>query len=199
MVRIIVVAVAVWLAFYSGRFLVVDRPQKSDAIVVLGGDWDDVRYWRGRELLRDGYAPVMFLDVSDDIVYGRKMTDLATEFVERTASDSPGRVLVCPIQSASTLKETAYVQSCLEQQHARSALLVTSDFHTRRAYSTFRHRLPQYQWSIAAAYDGEAFGQKWWLLRQWAKTLLGEHQRLLWWIAATLECASLASKASAKP
>ncbi len=56
MVWIIVVAVAVWLAFYSGRFLVVDRPQKSDAIVVLGGDWDDVRYWRVRELLRDGCA-----------------------------------------------------------------------------------------------------------------------------------------------
>ncbi len=110
MVWIIVVAVAVWLAYYSGRFLVLDHPQKSDAIVVLGGDWDDVRYWRGRELLRDGYAPLMFLDVSDDIVYGRKMTDLANEFVERTASDSPGRVLVCPIQSASTLKETTYVQ-----------------------------------------------------------------------------------------
>ncbi len=93
----------------------------------------------------------MFLDVSDDIVYGRKMTDLAAEFIESTASDSPGRVLVCPIQSASTLKETTYVRNCLEQQHARSAILVTSDFHTRRAFSTFRGRLPQYEWSVAAA------------------------------------------------
>jgi hypothetical protein len=38
------------------------------------------------------------------------MIDLAAEFIKSTGSDSPGHVLVCPIQQASTLKETTYVQ-----------------------------------------------------------------------------------------
>jgi hypothetical protein len=60
MIRVMVwnIFAAVWLAYYSGRSLVLDHPQQSDAIVVLGGEWDDVRYWRGGELLHDAYVLV---------------------------------------------------------------------------------------------------------------------------------------------
>ncbi len=171
-----------WMVRNSGRMLVIDRPQKADAIVVLDGDRDDVRYWRGMELLRAGYGQVLLLDVSDDTsTYGRKLTELAAAFIQTTAEDSRSRVLVCPIAEDSTVTETKYVRQCLEQRRARSALLVTSDYHTRRAYSIFSHCLPQYKWSVAAAYDNHLFAPKWWRKREWAKTTLTEYQRFLWW------------------
>ena len=60
-------------------------------------------------------------------------------------------------------------------------LLVTSDFHTRRALDTFSRELPNYNFSIAAAYDSREFGVQWWQHRQWAKTNLLEFCKLVWW------------------
>jgi len=62
-------------------------------------------------------------------------------------------------------------------------LLVTSDFHTRRALSVFRHEIPGYEYSVAAARDDAQFGDKWWTHRQWAKTFVNEWLRLIWWSA----------------
>src|SRR6476646_657059 len=45
---------------------------------------------------------------------------------------------------------------------AHRILIVTSAYHTRRALAIFRHRLPQYQWSVAAAPDESAYGTDWW-------------------------------------
>ncbi len=179
---LVLVAGVVWMIRDSGRILVIDQPKKSDAIVVLAGDSGDDRYWRGRELLRAGYGRSLLLDASEDYsIYGRKPADLAAHFIEDTIGDARGHIVVCPIAQDSTLTETIYVRRCLEQQNARSVLLVTSDYHTRRAYSIFSHRLPEYRWSVAAARDDYTFGEKWWRKREWAKTALAEYARLLWW------------------
>jgi uncharacterized SAM-binding protein YcdF (DUF218 family) len=58
---------------------------------------------------------------------------------------------------------------------------VTSEFHTRRALSTFRRELPRRTFSVAATYDSAQFGTHWWTHRQWAKTVVDEWLRLLWW------------------
>jgi uncharacterized SAM-binding protein YcdF (DUF218 family) len=60
-------------------------------------------------------------------------------------------------------------------------LLVTNDFHTRRALSILRSRLPQYRWSAAAVKDTAIFGEPWWRHREWAKTCVYEWQKLVWW------------------
>ena len=60
-------------------------------------------------------------------------------------------------------------------------LIVTSDYHTRRAMTIFRHHLSQYQFSVAAARDPSRFGDAWWTNREWAKVTLDEWLKLLWW------------------
>ena len=62
-------------------------------------------------------------------------------------------------------------------------LVVTSDYHTRRALSTFRHEVPDMQISVAAATDQQQFGGSWWRHRQWAKLNFDEWLRLVWWEA----------------
>ena len=69
------------------------------------------------------------------------------------------------------------------QETGTRILIVTSDFHTRRSLSIFRHEMPGKSFSVAAARDETQFGARWWTHRQWAKTCLDEWLRLFWWNA----------------
>lgn len=168
----------------AGAFLVVDQPRPSDVLVVLGGDVNDVRYWKGIHLLQAGMARTMIYDVPNSTVaYGQTQVQLAQAFVARSAGPLRNRIQMCPLWTDSTAGEAANAATCLEQAPGpvRRVLLVTSDFHTRRAFATFRARLPQYRWSVAAARDPYSFEVNWWQRREWAKTCAGEWERLIWW------------------
>jgi DUF218 domain len=169
-------------AFFAGYLLVRDNPEKSDAIVVLDGDSLDERYEHGMALLRAGYGHHLFLDTDDaSHFYGHTPTDYAVNFLKEDAKEMAPYVSVCPYNDNSTIGETIYVRKCLEAMSAHKVLLVTSDWHTARALSIFRKKLPQYQWSIAAAHDIRLFGPHWWRHREWAKTTLNEWVKVAWW------------------
>jgi len=166
----------------AGHALVTDHPEKSDVIVVLAGDSIDQRYRHGMELLRAGYGRRLFLDASSDSNYfGHTPAEYAAGFLKEDAHELEPFVSVCPFEEDSTITETLYVAKCLEQFHPQRILLVTSDFHTARALSIFAHRLPQYQWSVAAAKDGRLFGERWWQHREWAKIVFLEWLKVAWW------------------
>src|SRR5580692_1332795 len=150
----------------AARFLVVDRPEKSDAIVVLAGE-TDFRPARGLQLLGLGMAPRVFLDAETrNRIYDTHLVDIARNY----ASHLPdaGRVSVCPIFGSSTFAEADDVSRCLQALGAHRVLIVTSDYHTRRALMIFRRRLPQYQFSAAGASNPAEFGDAWWTKREWA-------------------------------
>ncbi|HSM88183.1 MAG TPA: YdcF family protein [Candidatus Limnocylindrales bacterium] len=166
----------------AGWLLVRDHPEKSDVIVVLDGDSMDERFQRGMELLRAGYARHLFLDASNaSSYYGHTPYEYATVFVMEAARDQAGKVSVCPYAEDSTITETAYIAKCLEPLKPQRVLLVTSDYHTGRALSIFRKKLPQYSWSVAAAHDSRLFGTRWWQHREWAKKTFEEWLKVLWW------------------
>jgi vancomycin permeability regulator SanA len=175
--------VVVGLASHAARFLVVDAPEKSDVIVVLAGE-TKVRPARALELLRQGesLAPRVLLDAETrSLIYDQRLTDIARKF----ASGLPeaDRVSVCPIAGFSTDAEAGDVSRCLQSLGAHRVLIVTSDYHTRRALAIFCRRLPQYQFSVAAARNPAEFGEAWWTNREWAKTVFDEWAKTLWWQA----------------
>jgi uncharacterized SAM-binding protein YcdF (DUF218 family) len=162
--------------------LVRDHPEKSDVIVVLAGDSQNERYRRGMELLRAGYGRHLFIDASSDSRYfGHTPAEYAEAFVRQDAKEMAAQVSVCAFEEDSTLTETGYVGKCVEPFHPANILLVTSDWHTARAGSVFRRRLPQFHWSVAAARDPRLFGTRWWRRREWAKTTFLEWLRVIWW------------------
>ena len=170
---------AIILFATSGSFLVVNQPEKADLIVVLAGE-TEVRPERGLELLRKHYAPEMLLNVpADAAIYGENVFALARNYVGKLPESQSIRL--CPIFGLSTKTETKDVYNCIRSQSVHSLLVVSSDFHTRRARMTFRREFPGYRVSVAAASDAREFGSAWWKHRQWAKNNLGEWLRLLWW------------------
>ena len=170
---------AVLLFATSGSFLVVNRPEKADLIVVLAGETEN-RPGRGLELLRENYAPRMMINVpASDRIYDASLLDLARDYVSKLPERQS--IFLCPIFGLSTKAETKDVLNCLRDQPVHNLLVVSSDFHTRRARMIFRRQLSGYNISMAASANAREFGAAWWTRRQWAKNNLGEWLRLLWW------------------
>jgi hypothetical protein len=177
----LIVFLSAWLLFSltSGAFLVVNNPQRADVIVALAGETYR-RPNRGVELLSQGYAGRMLLDVpAAEMVYGQSSVDLAKNYIRQLPHSQS--VSICPVFGLSTKAEAQDVARCLQSAGARSILVVTSDYHTRRALSIFRHELPQYTIYVASADDANQFNPSWWKVRQWSKTNFDEWIRLVWW------------------
>jgi hypothetical protein len=175
----------VWLLLIigvkAGKFLVIDEPRPSDVILVLAGETDR-RPRRALELLARGYGRHSVLNVPTNArLYEFSQIELAQKYIH----DLPQAIAVriCPIDGLSTQDESQDVGKCLLREGAKSVLIVTSDFHTRRALEVFRREIPGLQFSVAAARNDEQFGVRWWKHRQWAKTFVDEWVRLVWWNA----------------
>ena len=178
---LIAAVLLVLLLANSARFLVKNQPRQSDAILVLAGETEK-RPARGLELLRQGYAKELILDVPAEAkLFQWNELELARTYV-KTLPEAQA-IAICPIHGLSTEAEAKEAAQCLREVAARSVLLVTSDFHTRRALSTFEKEAPDFEYSVAACFDPTQFGTQWWRHREWAKVYFSEWLRLAWWEA----------------
>ena len=184
--RVILIAIlslCLLFSVTSGGWLVVDNVQKADVIVALAGETDR-RPRRGLELLVQGYAPRLLLDVpATEKFYDLSEVDLAQRYAQKLPLRPGQSVAVCPVLGLSTKAETQDVARCLEKSGVHSILVVTSDYHTRRALSTFQRQLPRYRIYVTSAPDPLQFNSSWWQNRQWAKVNFDEWIRLAWWEA----------------
>ena len=175
--------VAGWAVWRAGVTLVVDAPRASDMILVLAGETER-RPALAEVLLERGYAQRVILNVPAQAkVYDASQMDIARRYIGGLSRGKDW--LLCPIDGMSTKDEAKNVERCVHDfsPNARSILVVTSDYHTRRALKVFQQQFPGWDISVAAAYDPTQFGPRWWDHRQWAKVCLDEWLRLLWWEA----------------
>lgn len=175
---ILMAALALFLAASAGRVLVRSNPQKSDTILVLAGE-TDFRPQLGLKLLDQGYGKTLMIDVpAGQQIYQYTELALAESYFRKLPeADS---IRICPIVGLSTRDESHDVAKCLTDKDRR-IVIVTSDYHTRRALSIFRHELTGRSFSVAAAYDPREYGVDWWRHREWAKTFFDECLKFLWW------------------
>lgn len=183
LIAIAIVCVTVLALFLfaanAGKILVVNAPQRSDLIVVLAGE-TDTRPALALDLLHEGYAQRVLFDVPAAArIFDTTAIQIAQAYVRKFPDAA--RMAICPIPGLSTKQEAHDVIRCLEHETGSRILIVTSDYHTRRALSIFRHEIPGRSFSIAAAQDATQFGTRWWTHRQWAKMCFAEWLRTIWW------------------
>jgi uncharacterized SAM-binding protein YcdF (DUF218 family) len=165
----------------AGHILVLDSPQPADVILVLAGETER-RPARALQLLQQGYGRRIVLDVPAEAkIYGSSQLELAQTYAQRLPQAAA--ITICPIAGLSTRDEAHDAERCLQRESGDRVLLVTSDFHTRRALSVFRHELRGHSFSVAAAHEDREFGENWWEHREWAKTCAYEWMRWMWWNA----------------
>ena len=176
---IIALAHPYWLGA-MGTFLVnAQTPEKSDAIVVLAGDSDGLRIFKGGELAREGLAPKVLVSGPRPI-YGVSEAELAINDAVRHGFDrSLFEALDAP--SASTEEEATVIVPLLRERGVKTVLVVTSDYHTGRAGRIWRRIAKGMRVRMVAAPDTFFHAEDWWKTRngrktafmEWVKTLSG--------------------------
>ena len=152
-----------------------DGPRKADVALVLGGDAFGDRTIKAADLVKSGYAP--FVLVSGPATLVRYQSGDEIEFAEqRGYPASLFREIHLPGDAESTRTEAQYIGKYLREQGIHSILLVTSNFHTKRAAKLWRHVNPWLTITVVSSVDpGHHFTpQTWWKTRAGQKIFLYE-------------------------
>jgi uncharacterized SAM-binding protein YcdF (DUF218 family) len=157
------------LKLAGGWWEVEDRPERADAILVLGDDnFGGERAAKAAELFREGMAPVV-------VASGRLLRSYAgiAELIERdlqTRGVPASAIVRFPQRAANTREEAQALRDLVASRGWRRVLLVTSNYHTRRARYIFRKVFPaQVGVLVISARDSEYDADRWWETRQGRK------------------------------
>jgi uncharacterized SAM-binding protein YcdF (DUF218 family) len=158
-----------------GRFLVrSEEPFRADIVVVLAGDDRGNRILKGAELVRQGYAPRVLVS-GPPCCYGAHESDLAIPFAVKHGYPVDWFVPL-RFEGFSTKDEARAVMAELKRLRVRRFLVVTSDYHTRRAGSIYRALAPPGSFRMIAAPDWAFTPDGWWRTRE------GEKQAFYEWM-----------------
>jgi uncharacterized SAM-binding protein YcdF (DUF218 family) len=160
-----------------GQFLVdTQPPEHADIIVVLGGDWYGNRILKAAQLAKDGYAPHVLVS-GGDYIYGHHEADYAIPYAVSHGFDEKYFIgFRRPV--FSTKQEAAAVIPELRRRGVKKYILVTSEFHTRRAGNLFRQMAPDLEVRVVASPD-TLHWNNWWQDREGRKVFLTEWTKTL--------------------
>jgi uncharacterized SAM-binding protein YcdF (DUF218 family) len=169
---------AVWLGALGGFLVDATEPAPAEIAVVLAGDDSGRRIEKAAELIKKGFVPKALVS-GPCCSYGLHENDLAIPFI--VGKGYPEEWFIgLPMKAGSTRDEAAVVLPELRRRGIRSFLLVTSNYHTRRASSVYRALVRDgEQFRAIAAPDRVFTPEGWWRTRQgqkrtfmeWTKTV----------------------------
>lgn len=169
---------------FAGESLVVEDPlEKSDAIIILSDDnfYGD-RATRAAELFRQKLAPVV---VASGIRLRPKagIAELMThDLIERGVPRE--NILPFPQDADNTREEAQFLQKLVQEKNWKSVIVVTSNYHTRRAKYIFGRILANsVTLRMAAARDADYDPEHWWEHRKSVKRYFHEivGSVVSWW------------------
>ncbi len=149
------------MRFWAESWIVEDPLQISDAILLLGDDnfYAD-RATRAAELFRQGLAPVV-------VASGRRLRPNAgiSELMEHDLIERgvpKDRIVRFAHDADSTTEEAQALEGFVAARKWKSVIVVTSNYHTRRARYIFRRVFPgAIRVSVASAHDGDFDPSHW--------------------------------------
>jgi uncharacterized SAM-binding protein YcdF (DUF218 family) len=184
----VAIALIAFLPF-AGRYLVVDEPvQKADVLFVLGGGFVD-RWLEAVDLYREGAAPRIIIspgqrDVLEDELRRKGIRFPSDPERKRDAMVQLGvpasAITILPRPVDNTAQEAAALRRFLGAD-TRSAIVVTSKYHTRRARFAFDREFRDSPVTIrlrATRYDTST-PARWWSNRADFRMATSEMQKLL--------------------
>jgi uncharacterized SAM-binding protein YcdF (DUF218 family) len=168
--------------------VVNDKPVSADFIFLLNGDYN-TRSFRAAELYRQGLAPQVVIARSEDSPAVKaglipNDTDISVALLKLNGVPA-NKIVVLPFQGGvtSTFDEAAALHVYIEKVHPGRILLVTSEFHSRRAKWIFQRELagqPVVLDMIAVPYS--TFDQtNWWTNENGLITLNNEYIKLVFY------------------
>jgi uncharacterized SAM-binding protein YcdF (DUF218 family) len=159
-----------------GSYLVEsDSLSSADVVFVLAGDTNGNRVLKGGELVRQGYASKAMVSGPGGL-YGLHECDLAIPYAVK-AGYPEGYFEHFEHEARSTQEEADAAIAEFHRRGYKKVLLVTSDYHTRRAARTFRAGAKGIEVVVIAAPDMYFTPGNWWNNREGRKTFLVEWEK----------------------
>jgi uncharacterized SAM-binding protein YcdF (DUF218 family) len=162
------------LRFVGENWIVEDPLERSDAIIVLSDDnfYAD-RATRAAELYRRGMAPVV-------VASGRRLRPFAgiAELMVRDLSERgvpKDKIEAFAHDADNTSEEAQALAQLAARKKWRNVIVVTSNYHTRRARYILDRVFPStVKVCVAGAHDGDFDPEHWWQYRKSTKQLIRE-------------------------
>ncbi len=161
-----------WLPVLAWILISAEAPRRADAIFVLGGDQYGERILHAAALARQGYAPKVYVSGPSGI-FDHYESDLSIEFARRRGYTDV-TFLALENDCKSTRDEAERYLPEFRRLGFKRILVVTSNFHTRRAGRIFRAVAQEPEIHMMAAAAREFRPADWWLRRQDQKNLFME-------------------------
>jgi uncharacterized SAM-binding protein YcdF (DUF218 family) len=135
------------LLMQVARYLVIEDPlQNSDAIFLLNGDFNR-RPFHASELYRNGFARRIIIARAEDspsvkLGVTQNTTDLSVQTLKKLGVPAGAIIELRPPGGVtSTYDEATALREYVVRSKPLNIILVTSEFHSRRASWTFHHVL----------------------------------------------------------
>lgn len=126
---LLIVLVMIWTIYVYYHLDVGQDPQEADVIIVAGGQ--NIREKRAKELLEAGYSRSNKVIVSPVTESEYLLSSSENQYIVNPDN------LVPEHEATSTWTNATKSIKVMEEQGWESALVVTSDFHTRRTRLSF--------------------------------------------------------------
>jgi uncharacterized SAM-binding protein YcdF (DUF218 family) len=161
--------------------VILDTPQPgpttSDAIVVISGDEQMARFQEGLNLYDRGLGHYL---VFSGAAYDNGTSNADVMRALAVKRGVPERVIFEESQGGDTWGNAVYTRKVLEEHGLRSAILVTSPYHARRARFTFdaAYAGSGIQLAVHAAPDSQWRKLSWWQQPETRRLTFTELQKL---------------------
>lgn len=176
---------------WGGYILVAPNhlPGQAQAAVVLQGSivGEKARLDGALQLAQRGIVDRVAVSVPPQSYWGQAVPPVALQFIERTyGAELAARVDFCIVGPGvdSTEQEAAALIPCIQEHGWRSVVVVTSNYHSRRAGILWRRQMrksdPTASLSVDGVPDPEFHAEGWWRDRRSAKTWFLEFTKLVW-------------------
>ena len=173
------------LSSIARSLIVEDKLEKASAIVVLGGDNNGERVFEATRLFDAGYAPILIMS-GGQVAWNLTQADLMRS--QALTLGVPTDAIITEPRSRSTKENATFTLAWLQEHQkelspdAKSVIVVTSPFHTRRAKSYFQavYSKAGYKVMITAAHNSADRWYNWWQDHDSSQNLLWEFASYLY-------------------
>ena len=165
-----------WLT-WLGEFIVYSEPPaRTDLIVVLGGDASGNRLLKAAELCMQGYAKHVLVSGP----YSGAVPESEGSIPDALEKGYPWELFISyPHYATSTIEEAFALSNEFERLGVRRILVVTSNFHSRRASLVFRALLPDFQFRFIAVPETSFSPDSWWKSRDGRRIVVSEWSKIV--------------------
>ncbi len=175
------------LRYCAALIMIDDRPAKSDAIVILAGG-EPGRAWEAADLFNAKLADyvVVTSDHSTDDEeqlrrYGIDLVDGRGNYIRvlRGLGVPEAKIVTATTPVEDTYSEIERVRDLAQSRKWKALIIVTGNYHTRRARLTARYLLsPQIRVSVVSSKHG-GLRRDWWKNNGDVRTFLIEFEKLV--------------------